>query len=662
METLRFSEQFQDYNRWKDQLCLELNRYQEWAVQHGTSSPEDRRRIQESIALLRSDQLTIAFVAEFSRGKSELINAIFFAEHGRRLLPSSAGRTTMCPTELLYDREQNQAYVKLLPIETRIEDLTIADLKEAASHWTTIELDTASPEQMEQALRAVVEVKQVPVSEAKRLGLGDDHQVQEEDREGTVPPGWVEIPRWRHAVISFPHPLLKQGLTILDTPGLNALGTEPELTLNMLPQAQAVVFVLGADTGVTRSDSDMWQHHLKGFCGGPHSGLVVVLNKIDMLWDELRDHESVEASIHTQQQNTAAILGVGSHYIFPVSAQKGLLAKIRNDPELLTRSRLLDLETFLSSHIMTVRRRIVLESIWHDIEHILHNSKAAISARLREAQAQLEQLHALTGEKRGLLLEMLKRTREEQTAYLKNVESFQSSRRVIGQQVRGMLESLNMDSIDRMIVDSRDEMLSRWTTIGLKGSMKLLFDRFHEAMREIQFQNEQTRRLVQATYKKFQEEHGFSVYTPKLFRIMKYSVELEKLNQEAEAFRKSPVATFTEQGYLTKKFFISIVSRTRDIFQRAGDEAEAWSREILNPLIKEIKEHKQRMENRLQVLRQVSQSKQSLDDNIKELTQRCTRLSSDLSALGEMESAITGEFAQFDAAPSMDEEPRQAAS
>jgi hypothetical protein len=67
---------------------------------------------------------------------------------------------------------------------------------------------------------------------------------------------------WRHALISFPHPLLKRGLVILDTPGLNALGNEPELTINMLPAAQAVLFVLAADTGVTRSDLDMWEHHV----------------------------------------------------------------------------------------------------------------------------------------------------------------------------------------------------------------------------------------------------------------------------------------------------------------------------------------------------------------------------------------------------------------
>ena len=36
-------------------------------------------------------------------------------------------------------------------------------------------------------------------------------------------------------------------------PGLNAVGAEPELTLGLLATAHAVVFLLGADTGVTRS-------------------------------------------------------------------------------------------------------------------------------------------------------------------------------------------------------------------------------------------------------------------------------------------------------------------------------------------------------------------------------------------------------------------------
>ena len=87
-------------------------------------------------------------------------------------------------------------------------------------------------------------------AEAQRLGFAVGRAADESYPIGAD--GLVEVPRWRHALINIAHPLLKQGLVILDTPGLNAIGSEPELTVSLLPQAQAVVFILGADTGVDR--------------------------------------------------------------------------------------------------------------------------------------------------------------------------------------------------------------------------------------------------------------------------------------------------------------------------------------------------------------------------------------------------------------------------
>jgi predicted GTPase len=75
-----------------------------WLVENELTDAQTDRRIAQLLEKLREDRLHVAFVAEFSRGKSELINAIFFAGYGNRILPSTAGRTTMCPTELMFDR------------------------------------------------------------------------------------------------------------------------------------------------------------------------------------------------------------------------------------------------------------------------------------------------------------------------------------------------------------------------------------------------------------------------------------------------------------------------------------------------------------------------------------------------------------------------------
>ena len=116
-----------------------------------------------------------------------------------------------------------------------------------------------SPEDMQKALRHVSETIRVTPAEAGQLGF--EVGTGEADLYRVGSDGLVEVPRWRHALINFPHPLLKQGLVILDTPGLNAIGAEPELTLSQLPNAHAVLFILAADTGVTQSDLTIWRSY-----------------------------------------------------------------------------------------------------------------------------------------------------------------------------------------------------------------------------------------------------------------------------------------------------------------------------------------------------------------------------------------------------------------
>lgn len=153
-------------------------------------------------------------------------------------------------------------------------------------------------------------------------------------------------------LISFPHPLLQEGLTILDTPGLNALGSEPELTLNMLPNAQAIVFVLSADTGVSKSDMDMWNHHVQALGSDSEHGRLVVLNKVDTLWDELKSDTAVSGVIDEQCQVVARQLALEKNNVIPVSAQKGLLARVRKDKVLESRSNIKALEDILGEDIL----------------------------------------------------------------------------------------------------------------------------------------------------------------------------------------------------------------------------------------------------------------------------------------------------------------------
>jgi hypothetical protein len=601
------------YKRWCEGLVETIREYQHWMEQNGLADGAEDLRVYELMDMLKSDKLTVALVAEFSRGKTELINAIFFADYKQRLLPSEAGRTTMCPTELLYD-DKLAPCIRLLPIETRASSTSIADYKRAPVQWTFLPLDLDSPKQMTETLRELMKTKPVPVREAQKLGLY--HPTPETPAPAN---GLIDIPVWRHAVINYPNPLLKQGLVVLDTPGLNALGTEPELTMGMLPKAQAVLFLLAADTGVTKSDMEVWQRHLGTARGAGHNGCIAVLNKIDTLWDELRDDAAVSASIARQAEDTARVLGINRQQVFPVSAQKGLLGKIKADHALLEKSGLLALEIKLSEDIIPSRQRYVRERVAREIGNIVETTEATVAARLTATENQIAELKSLGGKNLDMIQAMVQRIRAERDAYDKKLQSFQSTRAVLSEQIRILLETLSLPAFDALITKTRQDMKESWTTHGLKVGMASFFDGAGEIMEKVSKQAHQIKGLIEAVYGKFHTEYGLPKVKPASFSLLAYRSRLQKLHDEAEAFRNSAVLVLTEEHFVISKFFITLVSRAREIYTDCNTEANAWSKAILTPILNQLRDHKVMLDKRLENLKQIQNNLDTLGVRIADL-------------------------------------------
>ncbi len=639
MEENLFKQQMRAFDRWKAELIQVVKDYHHWLESQGKSTPDIDVRLFDTIESLKSDQLTIAFVAEFSRGKTELINAIFFSDYKRRLLPSEAGRTTMCPTELFYDHEEEQAYIRLLPIETRLQDASISELKREPQQWKTINLDVNSPEQMVEALKEVVKTKKVGLQEATDLGLYNDTTPRRRKTDPAAPQE-IEIPYWRHAMISFPHPLLQQGLAILDTPGLNALGTEPELTINMLPSAHAVLFILAADTGVTRSDLDVWEYHIREFRGSSKQGLVAAVNKIDTLWDELKESEEIEASITSQRQEVATELGIDEAQVFPVSAQKALVAKTKGDDELLERSRLNEMEHYLAETIIPAKQNIVRENIVSEVGGLILDNRSAIHSELEQTRQQLRELKSLGGKNAHLIQHMMRKAREKQAAYNQNMEYFQSSRRTLNQHASLLLAELSLKKFDKVVSETRDKMAGSWTTVGMKEGMKMLFDGIRETMQIATRHADNTHQQTIEIYHRFNKEIEMSGTPPIPFSTQKYATEMDKLYALAEEFRTSPMTTMTEQSFVIKKFFISLVSHARDVFYQANQEAETWFKDIMVPLAKHVTDHKRLLEQHMETLYKINESKDNIASRSAELTDQIDSLQSQLAALEKMALAI----------------------
>jgi hypothetical protein len=312
----RFETEIARYNRWREELTQSVHAYHDWLESNKQLDVQQSIRFYDLLENLNKGRLMLAFLAEFSRGKSELINALFFSSFKERLLPSDVGRTTMCPTEIFHDPSE-EPYLKLLSVETRYRDESISQLKNMPIEWSKVRLNINSAHDMKHALKALADTKKVYALEARMLGLAPMNEKGEMPGEEEL----VDVPAWRYAMINYPHPLLSNGLAILDTPGLNALGMEPELTVSTIPNAHAVLFLLSIDTGVTKSDMEIWERYVRP--GLPQK--IAVLNKIDLMWDELKSEQEIERAIGRMVETTSGHLSLPRERIFCVSAQKALL-------------------------------------------------------------------------------------------------------------------------------------------------------------------------------------------------------------------------------------------------------------------------------------------------------------------------------------------------
>jgi hypothetical protein len=629
--------EFEQYSAWRHGVASALERYQAWVGAAELTDGAIEQRIGRALARLADDKLSVAFVAEFSRGKSELINAIFFADYGQRILPSAAGRTTMCPTELMYDPAYPPC-VRLLPIETRAEKLSTSDYRDDPAAWTVLPLELGAGESMHETFKQVSLTKQVSVAEAQRYGLYDE---TDPDVAATRDQhGMVEISLWRHAIINFPHPLLKQGLVILDTPGLNAIGTEPELTLNLIPNAHAVLFILAAETGVTKSDIEVWRTHI-----GAGSGRLVVLNKIDAMWDELKTEAENDAEILRQQDSVAHLLGLEPRQVYPVSAQKALVGKINGDMALLEKSRIGGLEAALFNELIPAKKDIICKQLAAELDSLVGTQQAMIGARMRDVVEQLQELTSLRGKNQGVIAHMMRRIDVEKKEFDGSLFKLQGTRSVFARLSTELFTTLGMDIVQQEIDAVRDAMKASLFATGMRAPIKYFFDQARGNLVQSSEKIAEIGEMMEIMYRKFSLEHGLTLAMPMPFSLEKYLAEVDAV--EAIYLKQFGTTTLliSSRGALMGRFFDSIASRVRRSYRAANADVEAWLKVIMTPLEAQIRQHKEQLKHRLASIQRIHDATDSLEQKIDSFEASRADLEALKARLGELAGGVTSAMA-----------------
>jgi predicted GTPase len=232
-------------------------------------SPSLAQAVRDLAGKLADERFNVVVVGEFKRGKTSFVNALL----GAQLLPAAVVPLTSIVTAVTWG-EHVGAEVSFL--DGRIQRIPIEDLP---SYVT----ERGNPE--------------------NRLCV---------DR----------------VVVSYPSPVLSDGVYLVDTPGVGSVYRHnTDAAYAFVPEADAAIFLATADPPISETERDFLTH-----VRSEAARMFFVLNKIDYLCDE----DLAETRDFTRSVVAAAI----GHeaVLYAISAKRALEAKRRKDEQALEAS------------------------------------------------------------------------------------------------------------------------------------------------------------------------------------------------------------------------------------------------------------------------------------------------------------------------------------
>ncbi|MCE5386999.1 MAG: dynamin family protein [Acidithiobacillus sp.] len=643
MEAKGLIDALQDFDAWRQEVAKLVEQVSSFSHRLDLLPSGTMLRLEILARELRVERVSISFYGEFARGKSELINSLFFYDQQRRFLPSGVGQTTMCPVEISAS-ENGQASLELLPIQTRTMHGNILELKKDPSYWKRFPLPMTDPVAVSQVLQQLQETQCVPLAEARRFGLCpalDSTRPQ----ISHCPPcgeGKVKISRWRFALLRLVHPALHSGLIIIDTPGLNSLGSEAELGLDAARMADASIFVLAADSGVTQSDLQIWDQSL-----GIHSRQrqLVVLNKCDLLVDELDPPEERLQAEHKQQQFVAERLQMPLDHVIPISAREALIGRLRADQNQLERSGILRLEQAIANILIPGKRHAIAANTQQILQRVLMDQRFILEEQLQVIHSDMEsmlRLQAQAGEQVPVLL-------ERQRKILEHLEldwtQFRILQEEFRQEARGpLLESLSLEGLDQIIEKSRSEILAVWTTFGIYERFSQFFidtiAGFDQAMTRA---NRLSERMMTA-YRGLEQRYSLPRLDTLPYVLLPRRSELLALSDYYERFGKRLEIAAYPQGVVVRKAFLQLANRVRTFVQETRRDLLSWVEESLDLMNGHLDRCRGQAQERTAALSAIAESSASVQQRIDALNLKESRIHYEIDELTRLQQELDGYF------------------
>lgn len=274
-------------------------------------------------ARVGSERFRVMILGEFKRGKSTLINALLRAE----VLPSEASPCTAVINEVKWAEEKRAVLHFRKPLPDRHAPLP----PDARRH---LERHRGDAPPMDISVNDLQEFVKIPEAAS--------------DQAASI----AETP-YERVEVYWPLDLCREGVEIIDSPGLNEHHTRTKTTRDYLAHVDAVVFVMSVPAICSSSEMAMVDNDLRP---SGHEYLFFVINRFDDLRRK-EDREKIQAQAYA---HLAERTRFGREGVYFVSALDALEGRLNGDSGMVSRSGLQPLERALERFLAEDRGRVKL--------------------------------------------------------------------------------------------------------------------------------------------------------------------------------------------------------------------------------------------------------------------------------------------------------------
>ncbi len=323
---------FQDYSWFREKKGALVNLINESSSTINdislTQYAEGLRQLGQKV---NSDTFKIQIVGTFKNGKSTFINALL----GEDILPTKAVPCTAVINEIKYGESKKAILNFRNPLPgTLLSDIPSATLAHMRAHNMT----NVPP--MEIDYDRISDYVTIPVD-------GDPDEIS------------LKSP-YLSVELFYPSELLKEGVEIIDSPGLNENDERTAVTLDYLDKADAIIFLLDATKACAKDEMETIEDILvpKGF-----DDMFFVVNRFDLI--TAREQADIKRFVENKVKEYT------TNEIFFLSALNALDGKIEHNQEKLFESGFLQFETKLSEFLTKDKGRIKLAKPAKELKNVL---------------------------------------------------------------------------------------------------------------------------------------------------------------------------------------------------------------------------------------------------------------------------------------------------